>query len=437
MFLHYIDLSIRSIKSTPVISVLMVFAIAIGIGLTMTSLSVFHMMSMDPIPHKSQAIHFPQLNIMDEGGEWHTDDNIPYQLTYQDAINLYNADADFPRSPSFRSGFSVHLNTPDVKPTMEPARLVYQEFFSIFERPFIFGAPWSKEEQQSKPYVVVISESINNRLFNGQNSVGKSIYLDNKSYRIVGVVEDWDHHIKYYDLNNGAFNSPEKLYVPLSIAPLEEIGTWGNTNGWKHETLNGYQSLLQSELVWVQFWVQLNTAAEKEAFSALIMAYMEDQQSKGRFNRDNLQYALRNVTQWLKYNQVVSEDNRILVGLSFMFLLVCVANILGLLLAKFLKRAPEVGVRRALGASKKHIFAQHIVEVSVIGLAGGILGIVIAQLGLWGVRTTNRYYEALATMDVSMLLAAPTIALMASFIAGLYPAWLVCRTQPAIYLKSQ
>ena len=167
------------------------------------------------------------------------------------------------------------------------------------------------------------------------------------------------------------------------------------------------------------------------------MAYMEDQQSKGRFNRDNLQYALRNVTQWLKYNQVVSEDNRILVGLSFMFLLVCVANILGLLLAKFLKRAPEVGVRRALGASKKHIFAQHIVEVSVIGLAGGILGIVIAQLGLWGVRTTNRYYEALATMDVSMLLAAPTIALMASFIAGLYPAWLVCRTQPAIYLKSQ
>ena len=320
---------------------------------------------------------------------------------------------------------------------MEPARLVYQEFFSIFERPFIFGAPWSKEEQQSKPYVVVISESINNRLFNGQNSVGKSIYLDNKSYRIVGVVEDWDHHIKYYDLNNGAFNSPEKLYVPFSIAPLEEIGTWGNTNGWKHETLNGYQSLLQSELVWVQFWVQLNTAAEKEAFSALIMAYMEDQQSKGRFNRDNLQYALRNVTQWLKYNQVVSEDNRILVGLSFMFLLVCVANILGLLLAKFLKRAPEVGVRRALGASKKHIFAQHIVEVSVIGLAGGILGIVIAQLGLWGVRTTNRYYEALATMDVSMLLAAPTIALMASFIAGLYPAWLVCRTQPAIYLKSQ
>lgn len=167
------------------------------------------------------------------------------------------------------------------------------------------------------------------------------------------------------------------------------------------------------------------------------MTYMEDQREKGRFNRETLEYKLRNVTEWLEYNSVVSEDNRILVGLSFMFLLVCVSNILGLLLAKFLKRAPEVGVRRALGASKRHIFAQHIVEVSVIGLAGGLLGIVIAQIGLWGIRVTNSYYDALATMDVSMLLAAPIIALMASFLAGLYPAWLVCRTQPAIYLKSQ
>ncbi|CAD5284428.1 ABC transporter ATP-binding protein [Alteromonas sp. 38] len=437
MFLHYIDLSWRSIKRTPVISFLMVFAIAIGIGLTMTSLSVYHMMSMDPIPHKSGNIFYPQLNIMDDGNEWHSSDNLPYQLTYQDAINLYNADIPVLKSPSFRSGFSVHLNSPEVKPTMEPARLVNREFFTIFDRPFVYGAPWSRDSQDTHEYVVVISEKINDRLFAGKNSVGQHIYLDNNSYRIVGVSANWEHHVKYYDVNNGAFNVAEQLYIPFSIAPLEEIGTWGNMNGWKHENSKGYQGLLASERVWIQFWAQLNTMQEKQQFGDYLISYMDDQREKGRFNREVLEFKLRNVTEWLEYNKVVSEDNRILVGLSFMFLLVCVSNILGLLLAKFLKRAPEVGVRRALGASKRHIFAQHIVEVSVIGLAGGLLGIAIAQLGLWGVRVTNSYYGALANMDVSMLLTAPIIALTASFLAGIYPAWLVCRTQPAIYLKSQ
>lgn len=70
--------------------------------------------------------------------------------------------------------------------------------------------------------------------------MGKFIYLDNKSYCIVGVVEDWDYYIKYYDLNNGVFNSLEKFYVFFFIVFLEEIGMWGNINGWKYEILNGY-----------------------------------------------------------------------------------------------------------------------------------------------------------------------------------------------------
>lgn len=134
---------------------------------------------------------------------------------------------------------------------------------------------------------------------------------------------------------------------------------------------------------------------------------------------------------------MVSEDNKILVGLSFMFLAVCLANILGLLLAKFMRRAPEIGVRRALGASKTQVFAQHMVEVSVLGLLGGVLGIVIAQIGLIGIRQADRDYEMLAVMDPTMLLSAPMIAISACILAGLYPAWLVCKTNPAIYLKSQ
>lgn len=437
MFLHYLDLSWRSFRRTPLVSLLMVSAIAIGIGITMTSLSVYYMMAMDPIPHKSANLFQPQLNTMDADRTWSTPDDLPYQMTYKDAMHLHQANLPYRKSASYRTGFSVHMNNADVKPFLEPARVIGQDFFTMFEQQFIFGDAWSLEQEKGASPLVVINRRINDKLFGGDDSVGRSIYLDDTAYQIVGVVENWETHIKYYDLNNGSFNSVEGIFIPITLTQSMQYDAWGNTNGWKFEEVNTYEDRLASELMWLQFWVQLDTPEAVQDFSQYLHAYLEQQGQLGRFERDNVEFALRDVKEWLAYNNVVSEDNQVLVGLSFMFLAVCLANILGLLLGKFLKRAPEVGVRRALGASKRQVFYQHLVEVSVLGLIGGVLGIAIAQLGLWGVRATYSYYSALATMDVTMLLAAPIIAISACVLAGLYPAWLVCRTTPAIYLKTQ
>ncbi len=437
MFLHYLDLSWRSFKRTPLVSFLMVLAIAIGIGVTMTSLSVYHMMSADPIPEKSSQLYSVQLQIMDEGSTWWTVDNMPQQLTYQDAVNLYQANFGGKRISMVRSGFSVYIDSDTVKPFSQSARLTTPDFFDMFDLTFLYGNKWSQQQEDTAAPVVVISEELNEKLFAGENSVGKIIYLDDESYEVIGVTKNWPLTIKYYDLNNGAFNEPEQLFLPFSLLKAKQLNNWGNTNGWKHEKSNTFNDKLNSEKVWLQFWVELKTPAEKQAYQDFLMAYMQEQQKRGRFNREQLEAKLRDVNEWMQYNKVVSEDNEILVGLSFMFLAVCLANILGLLLAKFLRRAPEVGVRRALGASKRQIFFQHIVEVAMLGTFGGVLGIILSQIGLLGVRQTYSYYQGLATMDATMLLSAPAISVTTCIIAGLYPAWLVCKTNPAIYLKSQ
>lgn len=438
MFLHYLDLSWRSFKRTPVVSMLMILAIAVGIGITMTSLSVYHMMSMDPIPNKSDSLFHVQLQTMDEGHSRRgSPDGLPYQVTYQDAMNLANAPVPVKKVPSMRSGFSVHLHHSDIKPLIRDARLTGADFFDMLQLQFIYGGAWTEEQFEQAAPVIVLGEHLNEQLFGGANSVGKMVNLDNRSYQIVGVLKHWDTHIKYYDTNNGAFNAPEQIFMPYSLIAAFEIDTWGNTNGWKPEDTSTFQKKMRSEEFWLQFWVELNTPQEKQAYESFLMQYMQEQKNLGRFNREKLHYELRNVVELMAYRGVVSEDNRVLVGLSFMFLAVCLANILGLLLAKFLGRAAEVGVRRALGASKTQVFYQHIVEVSLLGLIGGLLGIAVAQLGLWGVRHTQHYYNSLATMDISMLLAAPTIAIVSCVLAGLYPAWLVCRTTPATHLKTQ
>ena len=437
MFSHYVDLAWRSFKRTPLVSILMVLAIAVGIGITMTSLSVYHMMSMDPIPSKSEQLFSVQLGTMDDGNTWWTDDDLPHQVTYKDAMALYQAETPMRKVPSTRSGFTVHMNNDQVKPFLESTRVTGRDFFAMFNLEFLYGDTWSTEQERGVAPVVVITEELNDKLFGGENSIGKQIYLDDVSFQIVGVTKKWNIHIKYYDINNGAFVNTENVFIPFSLIPAMEIPTWGNTNGWKYEEVNTFQDRLNSEMFWVQFWVELTSPKQETQYREFLSAYLDEQGQLGRYTREKEYFGLRNVNQWLTYNNVVSEENRILVGLSFMFLIVCLANILGLLLGKFLRRAPEVGVRRALGASKRNIFMQHLVEVSLLGFMGGILGIGLAQLGLWGVRSTYSYYSDLATMDLSMLLAAPVIAISACVVAGLYPAWLVCRTTPALYLKTQ
>jgi putative ABC transport system permease protein len=437
MFFHYIDLSWRSFKRTPLITLLMICAIAIGIGVTMTSLSVYHMMSMDPLPQKSDNVYAVQLNTRDESSDWWTEDDLPHQITYQDAINLYRA--DFPRikTPSVRTGYSIHFNNDSIKPFIESIRVTGLPFFEIFDIHFIEGQPWTIEQEERGELVTVISRSLSEQLFGTESALGKEVYFDDFLFRVVGVIDHFEHHIKYYDLNNGDFNDHERALIPFTLVETLKINNWGNTNGWKFENVRTFEDKLASEQHWLQFWAQLDNAQEEQEYRDFLTHYLIEQGEKGRFEREEPSFATRDLMEWLDYNEVVTEDNRILVAMSFMFLSVCLANILGLLLGKFLKRVPEIGVRRALGASKGDVFAQHLVEVSLLGLFGGLLGIALAQVGLWGVRVTYDYYSDLATMDLSMFLAAPIISVIACIIAGLIPAYLVCQTHPAICLKTQ
>ncbi|MEO7073472.1 MAG: ABC transporter permease, partial [Rhodanobacter sp.] len=62
MFSYYLDLALRSLRRNKVLTVLMVVAIAVGIGASMTTLTVMHLLSGDPLPGRSGRIYFPQLS---------------------------------------------------------------------------------------------------------------------------------------------------------------------------------------------------------------------------------------------------------------------------------------------------------------------------------------------------------------------------------------
>ncbi|SEA35388.1 ABC transporter permease [Microbulbifer marinus] len=434
---YYISLAMRSLRGTPILSTLMIAAIAVGVGACMTVLTLNYMMSQNALAHKDDVLYAVQLDGWDPNEAADTANELPWQLTYQDATALLRSDIPTRQVAMHRFGFTITLDESEMRPFTADARITTADFFGLFDVPFLFGGTWNADADFSPVQQVVLSKATNDKVFGGENSVGKTINLNGEPFTVVGIIDHWNPSPKVYDLNNNPFADSEEIYIPFGLHRKFEIYSWGNTNGWSHSNEEGYEGFLQGESVWVQYWVELDTAAQKEKYEEYLTGYIRQQKEQGRFQRP-LKFALSKPSEWLVLNEVLRDDNRVLGWLSLAFLLVCVVNAVALLLAKFLRKAPEAGVRRALGASRNAIFIQHLIESSCIGVLGGLLGILLSLLGLGGVRQLAMgRIDQIASMDWLMVLAAIGLAVLASLLAGLYPAWRISRTNPSIYLKTQ
>jgi putative ABC transport system permease protein len=308
------------------------------------------------------------------------------------------------------------------------------DFFAMFEVPFLQGSGWDAAADEGQARVAVISKKLDEQLFAGSNAVGRDIVLRGEHFRVIGVLDTWRPVPHYFDMTNGAYREAEDVYLPISTGIALKLSSSGNTTCWGSTGADGPHGL-NAPCAWLQYWVELASPGDAPAFRDYLTHYSEEQHRAGRFERP-ANIRLRNVTDWLVHQQVLPGDVALQLWLAFGFLLVCLVNTVGLLLAKCLRRGADIGVRRALGATRRAIFAQFLVEAGAIGLAGGVLGLLLAGLGLWLVRQSPAEYAPLAQLDAPMLLLTFALSLAASLLAGLLPAWHATRIVPAQHLKT-
>ncbi|MEO9943636.1 ABC transporter permease [Paraglaciecola sp.] len=438
MFNYYIKLAFKSFKRNPILSLLMVTAIALGIGASMTTITVNYLMSANPIPHKSEQLFHIQVDNWDPNNPFNDDeDALPNQLTWTDATNLTHAKKALRQSAMSMSGAIIEPQDSESKPFEASIRLAYTDFFAMFEVPFLYGGPWDNNSDSNREQVVVLSKRTNESVFGGENSIGKNIVIAGRHFQVVGVIDTWEVMPKFYDVNNGPFNETEELFMPFSLKEDLELPNWGNNNCWKSPDGEGYAAFLRSECINTQMWVELPNAQAEADYLDFLNNYVRSQKELGRFPRP-LHNRLNDVMEWMERREVVEEDAKMMMWLSFMFLLVCLLNTIGLLLAKFTGKSSEIGLRLAVGASKADVFKQHIVETACIGLVGGVAGLGLTLVGLQGIKSLyGDFVDDLASLDASMIVVALVIALVSSIAAGLYPTWRACNISPASQLKSQ
>ncbi|HJP97058.1 MAG TPA: ABC transporter permease [Rhodanobacteraceae bacterium] len=435
MFAYYFDLALRSLRRNKLLTALMVVAIGFGVAASMITYSVFRAVSGNPIPGKSAKLFTPQID------SWGPQQNLkgepPYALDYTDAMALMRAHAAKRQTLIYPVALSVLPGGQRSLPINARGFAAYGDFFPMFEVPFRYGSGWGEAEDQARAAVVVLSAEFNRKVFNGADSVGQEITLGGHEYRIVGVTLHWNPLPRFYALfGGGTFSEPADFFIPFTRALDLRINSTGSNSCRERIPTHGWNSWLHSNCVWINPWVELDTSAAEARYRDFLEGYAAEQQHAGRFDwPPNVR--LRDVMQWLGYMQVVPSESRISLLVSLGFFVICLVNTVGLLLAKFMRRAGEIGVRRALGASRHEIYTQFFIEAATIGAAGGLLGLLLTAAGVSGVGLLFRPDIArLAHVDLSLVGLTLAVAIGATVVAAFYPTWRAAHVQPAWHLRS-
>ena len=438
MFSYYLGLGLRSLRASPVLTLLMVLTLAAGVAASMSTFAVMRGLSGDPMPSKSERLLVVQVDnrpVDDPNPAGVPDDH----LSWLDARALLEAGDGLRRSAMYAVGTVAEREGVDSRHRAS-GMAVGADFFPMFEVPFAQGGGWSAQDDARAGNVVVLSRAFAARVFGDDDPVGRSLRLFDREYQVVGVLGAWDPRPRYYWLASGSgqhFADTHDFFFPLSNAIAIEEPPQGNVscNG-AGDIEPGFLGLLNSECVFMQYWVELADASERRAYRERLGAYIEGQKALGRLGRGE-HSRLQDVREWMVAQQVLDDDTRLQTLLAFGFLLLCVVNAVGLLLAKFSRSAGEIGVRRALGATRAQIFQQYLVQAGVIGLAGGVFGVLLTAAGLWLLGQQSSDIAEVARFDAGTLGLTLATAVGAAVLAGVLPTWRASRALPAAQLKTQ
>jgi putative ABC transport system permease protein len=425
---YHLFIAYKSLRRTPGNTLIIVAGIALGVAVATLFSAIRHTFARDPIPGKSGALHHVRMDSWDPHKPYPGPGGTPPLITQQDMVGIMKSDIPIRQAGSYGIGANVRPQTDRGRTTRTWVLRCHADFFAMFDVPFRYGSAWNRSAGSEAEPVVVLGEELNNRWFGGEDSVGRLVTIDGRDFRVVGVLSRWRPAIRFYDLtvSEALMRLPEQLFIPIDLAIETFPPLW--SMGWK-----------EGESIFINMWVELKGPAEVAAYRSFLDAYALDQRRNGRFLRplDN------RVTPLLDYMKERGCTPPVVTAMTIaadLFLCACALSLMGLLLARFLARSAEIGVRRALGARRWDVFAQHVLECELLGIAGGLLGLALASAS---VGLVNGWFKTwvkrddVFRMDSTMAAFAAAASLAAGLLAGVYPAYRVCRTPPASHLKIQ
>jgi putative ABC transport system permease protein len=293
-------------------------------------------------------------------------------------------------------------------------------FFDLLSFHFQYG---NRKTAFSAPNTIVLSQSLSEKLFKGTYPIGKALKVGTVIYTITGVFkEDFLNHI-----HADFFASNNSDIIRQQMA---------NNNSWVVND-NFYT------------YVRLKHGADVPHVIRELNAYLQrhagDELKSHSDHITNSLQALKDIhlnsseyQDYLAYKQGNIKYLYVLASIAFVILLLASINYMNLSTAQALGRAREVGVRRVMGAEKKVIRYQFLVETTVISFCALIVSVGLALLFLPVFnQLTGQALSFFAHENQTLILWMLLVTLITGLAAGLYPAFYLSAFNPIVVLKGQ
>ncbi|MDD3896469.1 MAG: ABC transporter permease [Candidatus Peribacteraceae bacterium] len=264
-----------------------------------------------------------------------------------------------------------------------------------------FGSFITQGHIDKREKVVVLGQEAAETLFGAESPIGRDMRIEQHIFTVIGIMEEKGQQ--------GFTNQNEVALIPLTTMQQRVQGT----------------DKLSSINISVERQDQMSQTA------ALIEVVVRNQHRIT--NIANQDFNIANQSDTVEtLNEVTQTFTFLLGGIAAISLIVGGIGVMNIMLVSVMERTREIGIRKAIGAKKRDILQQFLVESMVLSVLGGAIGVLISYLGAWIV--TN-YAETRAIISFDSILLALGFSIGIGVFFGILPAWQAAKLKPIDALR--
>ena len=281
------------------------------------------------------------------------------------------------------------------------------------------GRFFSEAEMRDHANVVVLSDEVADALFPIDNPIGQSIKIDSDYYNVIGIMESEGFSNLGQSQAGSSNAAPSRIFIPFTASKSRfgETTTRQTAGGMESETVELHEAIIQV------------------AGQELVIEVGEIIEQILQRRHKEIDYEIEIPLALLRQAEESALRDQIVAGaIAGISLLVGGIGIMNIMLASVTERTREIGIRRAMGAKKRDIITQFLVEAVILSGVGGLIGVVLGVVIPFIIST----FWGMTTIVTPMApILAFSISAMIGVIFGIYPSMRAADMDPVEALRHE